>query len=185
MKYFSKLKLNAKGFAHVELVMIVVTIAVIGGIGSYVMLKRSHADVLSGSAICGSGYAYPSPYSLAVNNQSTITNARSQQGPARVFVYQNKSAQKLCAVLQSTGTANGVSKTMGIKLQIRKSNGVVVGTNSNSGTFKYYAGPVYVSYASTAGTKWRYNLVVEATPTMVYKGITYDRAYYSPQAWSW
>jgi hypothetical protein len=50
MKHVSKLKLNAKGFAHVELVMIVVTIAVIGGIGSYVMLKKSHANQLPGGS---------------------------------------------------------------------------------------------------------------------------------------
>lgn len=133
MKYFSKLKLNAKGFAHVELVMIVATIAVIGGIGSYVMLKRSHADTISvGASTCGSGYTLFTTVQLYYTNHSTA--------PAKLKVYQyinnTTHVYKRCGLLVATGSAFGVAKPMNLE-------GYDNGTyKKDDGTYKYYAGPM-------------------------------------------
>jgi hypothetical protein len=47
MKNFKKIKLNSKGFGHVELLVVLVGILTIGAIGSYVYLRSSHAATIT------------------------------------------------------------------------------------------------------------------------------------------
>jgi hypothetical protein len=163
MKYFSKLKLNAKGFAHVELVMIVATITVIGGIGSYVMLKRSHADPLSSAAICGSGYSY-----VADNNiYATINGSEKVLGKAQIFRKQISSTQvQFCGLTNSSTYTDGVAKTMSITMSKRKPGGAWSSVGSNSGTFSRYAGPVRTAQISTS-------YCVSVTGKIVWKGVAH------------
>ncbi|HWT55716.1 MAG TPA: hypothetical protein VN031_01640 [Candidatus Microsaccharimonas sp.] len=155
-------KLNTKGFGHVELLVVVITIAVIGGIGSYVMLRKSHADI-SAATVCGRGYT-------GFNNGAVGSQLdhNGKVGPARVYWLHNTTAQKICAVVISSGSAYGVSKPM--KVSITYTNPRTTTTvASNRGNFKYYAGPIYVS---TSNNACRYEGIGVAS--MTWKGVVYS-----------
>jgi len=132
-------KLNASGFAHQVLILALVVVAVIGGIGSYIYLRKSSAAV-SPAAVCGSGYSI-------VKSSST--------GRSILYVLKNAGAKKFCVINLATGTAYGTSKPMlAVGFLQNKTTGIQKNYAQNNGTFKYYAGPVYVSYNGYSSSKW-------------------------------
>ncbi len=130
-------------------------ILVFSGIGTY-MVNRSSAAVTAAS-VCGSGYT------LVHKEQLQFVNVTA---PSYLRLLKNESAQKYCAVNLSAGSAYGVAKPMSVSIVIEKpsSGGQVLRSGGNdSGAYKYYAGPVYVSYAGMRGQ------VVAPYATMKYK----------------
>lgn len=133
-------KLNAHGVAH-HLVLAVIVVGV--AIGGTYMAVRSFADTKSPAAICGSGYV-------------RVATKDTQNKTAETELFVNKSAQKYCALFYATG-AYGTAHNMGLFVSLTKKTGpnacneIITPTSgkpySDSGKYKYYAGPVYVSYA--------------------------------------
>lgn len=153
MKYLRKL--NVKGFGHIELLVIIATIAVIGGVGSYVMLRKSHADV-SPLSVCGSGYAIV---------KSAPVTGDGKYNSATLYLLKNSGLMKACAVLVSTGSSYGHTKYMRVQIDIfptRDSNRIVAAGGMDEGQYKYYAGQVYINYGAYAGLTPGY--VVGALP---------------------
>lgn len=132
-------KLNAKGVSH-HILIAVLVIAGIAGFGGWRVYSSSAATPAS---ICGAGYQ-------VVKQGRLSTSERSY--PAVTYILKNTNKKMACAVMMSTGSAYGVSKKMSLKIYIASHYGDVVRSGgSDSGSFKYYAGPVYVSYA---GSGW-------------------------------
>jgi hypothetical protein len=156
-----------KGFAH-HLLLPVIAVVAIGGVGTYVFV-RSHANVLTGSAICGSGYAKVVSYNVHGSNKNL--------GPGVVTVYRNSTVKKLCAVQETikTSKAYGTSKPMMVRLTL--GNNISLSTvfardadpDSGTASYLYYAGPVYVSYVGHDSTNTWYS--VEGS--MKYGGVSY------------
>lgn len=162
------LKLNAKGFAHWVIPAFVVV--VIGGAGSYVYLHKSSATI-DGASVCGNGYKYLYSVGLA-----TWVGSTPSYKPASVQVYKNTSVQKFCMLNMATGNAYGVVKPMSIKLNIENAatHKVVVSGGSDSGNFKYYAGPVYVKYTGYTSSSYKTHVVA----SMTYKNVTSSASNY-------
>lgn len=146
------IKMNSRGFAHHVAIMAVVVVVAIGGIGSYIYLRQSDAAV----AKCGSGYKLS--YSSQINPLGFYRNGHEV---ARLVIYKNKSARKICATLVSKNESDGVAKRMKISVTLEKKVAstspqqypwqIIKGhADVDSGTFKHFAGPVYVSYKGYA-----------------------------------
>lgn len=126
MKHFKKL--NAKGFGHIEMIVAVVAIAVIGAAGSYVYLHKSSAAT-NYPGICGSGYSYNYTWPLAKYG--------------KIVVYRKKvdaTNYRLCAFTIRTDAAYGVRGTTTVKIGNKTPTASV-----DTGNYAYYAGPVYVT----------------------------------------
>lgn len=130
-------KLNAQGFSH-HLLIPLIAIVVIGGIGAYIVTKPKAAVAITPESICGPGYVRSS-YGM-----NKYPNAKGNE-----YILINKKLEKACGVYMSIGPEYGKSKKMGVKINVVKSkspNKVVVKGGIDQGTFKQYAGPVYVNY---------------------------------------
>jgi hypothetical protein len=131
-------KLNTQGFAHQVLVLAVVVIAVIGGIGSYIYLHKSSASI-NYASVCGSGYKW-------------ITSSIGSH--SNVMQFTNTSTKNVCFLLVSKGKSYGVVKPMSLTVKLTKdsdkngswAHNTVVSQKSDSGNYKYYAGPFRFSY---------------------------------------
>jgi hypothetical protein len=130
-----------------------VGVLLFSGVGYYVV-NRSSAAVTAAS-VCGGGYSV-----IKSDTQGLYVN---------YYLLKNTTAKKFCAVTLSKGSAYGVSKPMLVDAYLRnKSTGSWSREAKNSGSFKYYAGPVYVSYDGVSGQKWE--MWVQYGQT--YKGFT-------------
>jgi MYXO-CTERM domain-containing protein len=116
----------------------------------------------TGSALVGECSGYTKLETATIKNSSGTT------GPGQVIIYQQGSpATRYCAVLNHTGSAQGVYTTTTVSL----TNGA--GTKvTDSGNFRYYAGPVTVAVSATGCTK--------LAGSMVWNGSTYS---YSKTGW--
>lgn len=133
-------KLNLSGFAH--WIMPALVVAVIGGIGTY-LIVGSHADTPTPQSVCGGGYRL-------------VATKDARQNTAKTELFVNTSAKKYCALFYATGTY-GISYSRGIEVDLLGTRGpnknlIVRSGTKSDGKFKYYAGPVYVSYAGISYT---------------------------------
>lgn len=134
---------NSKGFAHHVAVMLILVVAVIGGIGSYIFLKSSDAATL-----CGSGYEL-----VVTKGTSYSTNT---------YLYVNKTTKVLCAFTVSSGSAYGQSRKMTVTLLTRDANPrsttykrTISKVTSTAGYYKKNTPPVRQSYPKLLDTKYR------------------------------
>jgi hypothetical protein len=140
----------------------------IGGVLTALVLPADPAAAVVGQKVCGPGFSW-------------VTSSIGAHG--KLMQYTNKSSKQVCAILMSTGKASGTAKKMTVTIKLTHDtdrNGsptgnAVVRTKTDSGTYKYYAGPVYVSYKGlnikpgAVGPK-AYSIVMRSSLT--YKGST-------------
>lgn len=139
-----------------------ISVLLFSGVGYY-LINRSSAAITA-TSVCGSGY------NVVKTNYT---------GYGRIYILQNTNVKKFCAVYMATGSAYGVSKTMKVQAYLNHYSGTGVASyTQNSGSFKYYAGPVYVRYGGVSKSVWP---TITAKGNMTYKNqnwpinITYVR----------
>lgn len=123
--------------------IVAICVVAAGSIGIYTMLNRSSAGA-AGATTCGNDYA---SWASSASKYATL------QG------YYSKKANKYCFLLVATGTASGKSKAMSVSAS---------GGGSDSGNYKYYAGPVYGSGGASGSItfdKNTYKLNIAAPPS--------------------
>jgi hypothetical protein len=147
-------KLKNTGFAHLELVVILAVVLAIGAMGGIIMLRRSHAAII-GDGVCGSNY------NLIDTKDMYFPGYSNPQ--ATLKVYYNQGVYKKCALLQAKNAAYGVSKPMTVRADWNTRVGKSY-SKKDSGSYKYYAGPVYIDQSNIR------SLTVKGT--MTFKGTT-------------
>ncbi|HWT56049.1 MAG TPA: hypothetical protein VN031_03390 [Candidatus Microsaccharimonas sp.] len=133
-------KLNMKGFGHIELMVAVVAVLVIGGTGAK-LLSASHADsTTNASAVCGSGFTKVAAHSMY---DFTHDGAYGKTGPGLLEFYVNYSTHQVCGFVFSTSPAYGVGKSMHIAVTNIYKSGTTFrnAVAQQTGTFKYFVGP--------------------------------------------
>jgi murein DD-endopeptidase MepM/ murein hydrolase activator NlpD len=139
-------KINQKGFFHWEILVGLLVIVAVAAIGLK-LYNRSHALV----GVC-SGYT--------VVTTADLKNAAGVAGPGQVTLYKyGTGPSKYCAVLNHTGSAQGVA----IMTSVALTNASNV-TVKDAGLFKYYAGPVTVAVT---------NGCTRLAASIVWNGATY------------
>lgn len=167
-------KLNAKGFAHQVLIMALIVVAVIGGIGSYIYLHKSSAAI-NVAGICGS--AYSKFY------KSARVTYNGSYGPANLVVYHSgQYNDDFCAMTVALSPAYGSAHTLTTIAQVwhvkqNSSTWSLVSSKKDSGSYKYYAGPVRQN-----------NIISQANTdpsTVYYAGMTFvGKIYYNGHTYS-
>lgn len=135
MKKFQLPKLNMQGATR-RLTVVGIMIAIGVMVTAVALPVRSFANV-GPESLCGSGYQV----------------VRQTQVPGRLataYILKNYNTQTACGVVISTGSDYGVAKQMYAHIYIVSADGnytLIRNSPSDMGQYKYYAGPVYVSYA--------------------------------------
>jgi len=129
-KNLARLFRNQAGMAHWILPVALVAVLGVGAVG-YKVHQASNAS-MNFAAQCGSNYEFS-------QNDDSDT-----YGAIREFVNQSVNvgnSKKICVMLVSKHDAFGVSKPMSLIVKNRDNGNI----SKDSGTYKYYAGPLYYS----------------------------------------
>jgi hypothetical protein len=128
-------KLHSKGFAHLEIIIMLVVVLTVGAVAGYMIKTRGHAAA-TGADICGASYG-STPY------RSKDLYLGYSERQAVLNVYYSKNPYKMCAVLLAKNKAYGAPKFMAVRVDWTTMSGGPY-TKKDAGTYKYYAGPLYV-----------------------------------------
>ncbi|MBP9667972.1 hypothetical protein KBD87_04200 [Candidatus Saccharibacteria bacterium] len=189
-----KTQKSTSGFVHVWLavVAVVALLGVLGYVGYNALTKKgavaqssSQKADAAGVADCGSYYEvlkmYPSTTALNIKS-------KSKEVIGRINLYVTKTGGLYCAIMNSKGSAYGVTKPMSIELgslptsKLSGCSGYSTGygyntvkprgitplkVHRNAGSYRFYAGPVK---AYEGNTRFYCSYVLG---TMVYKNVKY------------
>lgn len=131
MKKILSLSKNQKGFGHT---VVLVGLAVVVGVSAigYVVYTRSSAAT-SPAAVCGNGYtAYKSTALFGPDN-----NKRPDIGTLHILRKSTSNEIIYCGVVTSGSATEGKAKYM----EVDAGEALTI-MDKDSGTYKYYAGPV-------------------------------------------
>jgi hypothetical protein len=149
-------KLQNTGFAHLEILVILAVMLTVGGVAGYLVKNKTHADT-NGATVCGASYN-ATPYKSKDMNFPGYPDRQ-----AVMNIYYSKKAYKMCGMLIAKNKAYGASKPMSMRLDWTTLDGKSH-SQSDSGAYKYYAGPVYADLSN--------NRSMSAKATMTFGGST-------------
>lgn len=136
---FSRLSSRISRSKRATSLLVAAVVMTFGGVGTYVISRSSAA--VSPASICGSGYS--------------VVKSNTQDTKVKYYILKNTSTKKFCVLTVSAGKAYGVSKQMSAKGYLKnKVTGEQYRFAEEVGSFKYYAGPKYVSYGGVSGKNW-------------------------------
>ncbi|MCA9325260.1 hypothetical protein KDA23_04330 [Candidatus Saccharibacteria bacterium] len=140
---------NQRGMTHAMLLVALVVASGVGYVGYRVTTQSGAAT--NYAAVCGSGY------SRWGNFKATYEKGKAK---GEVLYFRNASKNKMCVINVARGESYGVAKPMNVNIYIAKNDFTLDGGKkvrnggSDSGSYKYYAGPVYVSTAGYYNSKY-------------------------------
>jgi hypothetical protein len=151
-------KLHDAGFVHLEIVIVVTVMLAVGAVAGYLVKNKTHADT-NGAAVCGANYVK--------YDGTPLPNFGYDNPQAAVRLFENSGKHTICALLVSLNKADGVSKPMTLTLDYTYKDGKQ-GSKKDSGNYKYYAGPLYISTVDANA----YLRTLTVKGTMTFNGTT-------------